>query len=513
MANDATLKQLARGSGILFLSTFTLYFTRFFYRLLTSRYLGPENYGLLSLGIMVLNVAALLSILGMHDGIVKYISHYLGKNDKSRVKGTILSSIKISVILSLLFSLVIILFSEQIAVGLFHNSSFKPVLVIFALIIPFYSLHKILLKVFIAFKKPEYNLISSAISRELLLLILTGSVIILGGHLLHVSLVVLVSTLVAAVFAIFLMEKYVFSVIKRSIKPVYEYRKLLSFSIPLFFSVIFIEIMGWADTFFLGVLRTGFEVGIYNAALPLAVSLGVFRVAFSNMFFPIISELRAKKQINEIKTTYSVAAKWIFLLSLPLALLFIFFSKLIMSSLFGVSYIQGSTALVIIALGYFISITIGPAEAVLKTFNKVKFILHINSIVAILNIILNITLIPKYGIAGAAFSTAISIIIRDFLFLLRAKKCVNFKYKLKYYTKYILSSLIALLAVYVITTYIRISSISSLVILIMFYGFLYLVLLLLLKAIGKEDIMIISAIEKKIGINIKPIKKIIRRFI
>jgi O-antigen/teichoic acid export membrane protein len=509
---NTTLKQLVRGAGILFLCTFLLYFTRFFYRLITSRYLGPEQYGLLSLGIMVLNIVGLLSVLGLHQGVIKYISHYNGKNDEPRVKGTILLSTKISLFISIISSTLLILFSKQIAINLFHNAAFRPVLIIFSLTVPFFSVHKILSKSFLAFKKPEYNLVS-LLSREVTTLIILSIVILFSGNILHISLVTLISTIFALIISLLLMEKYVFTVTKKSIKPIYEYKKILGFSIPLFLSVVFIEIMGWADTFFLNFLRTSVEVGIYNVILPLAASLGVFSVAFSNMFFPIISELHTKKLLNEIKHTYMIAAKWIFLLTLPPALLFLFFPKIIISNLFGHEYIMGSSALVIIVIGYIISISMGPAFAILKTFNKVKFMFYINSIAAVLNVILNVILIPKFSIIGAAAATAFALIFRDIIFVLKARQSIKFKYKYKYYAKYILSGLISLIIVSLITRYLNITSIIGLIIILLCYGLTYLSLILVLHGIGKEDVMILLEIEKKLGINLGPIKNVILKFI
>ena len=353
---DAALKSIVRGAGILFFSGIVVRLIRFFYRLITSRYLGPADYGLLSLGIMVLNVVALLSLIGLDMGTIRYVSFYNSKGDKSRIKGTLLSTLKISSLIGIVFALILVIFSEQIAVNLFHNASFRPILIIFSLIVPFYAIQKLLSKTFTAFKKPEYSFFASALGRDLLLLILALFVVFFGGSVMHLSFATMASVLFSLIITIFLFEKYVFPLMKKIVKPVYEYRKLLSFSLPLFLSVIFLEILGWADTFILNFFKGEVAVGVYNVALPLATGIGIFLTSFSAIFFPIISGLTAKNKTSEVGHVYSVVARWIFFLSFPVALLFVFFPGTIISKLFGENYIAGSIPLVILVIGYFINV-------------------------------------------------------------------------------------------------------------------------------------------------------------
>ena len=106
---NSGISKVARGAGIIFLGAFVLYIFRFCYKLLVSRYLGPEDFGLFSLGLMIVNISSLLATVGLNNGIVKFIAHYNGLGDKERVKGTpaeiIVESWRVKITRSPLFTL------------------------------------------------------------------------------------------------------------------------------------------------------------------------------------------------------------------------------------------------------------------------------------------------------------------------------------------------------------------------------------------------------------------------
>jgi O-antigen/teichoic acid export membrane protein len=505
------LKQVAGGAGIIFIGTFLFYVFRFAYQVVIARYLGPEDYGLISLGIMILNLSILIPLLGINEGIVHYIAYYRSIGNKIRLKSTFLTALKITLPLSIITTATLIFFSKQIAINLFHNAELTPILIIFSLIIPFYTLLILAVNAMVALKKPEYTIISRIFGREFINLLLTITIVLIGGTVLQLSLIYLLSFAIGSLLSLYLLEYKVFPFIRSKIKTVHEYKELLAFSMPLFFSGIFLKIMSSIDTFFLGYMKTTVDVGIYNAVLPLAASLGIFLIAFSQMFYPIMSELHAKKQHTELARTYSIVLRWIFMLSFPVMILSLLFPKYILSILFGTNYATGATAFTILIVAYFIDVITGPAVRILMTLKKTKLIFYINAIVMILNVVLNIILIPLYGITGAAIATGISIVLREIIIFNTARKYIQFGYKLKSYFKYTLSAILPVLLIYPAMKLITISIISLMVAVAVFFG-LYLLLLLLFKSFRKEDKMIILAMSEKVGIDLTFFEEIVKKF-
>jgi O-antigen/teichoic acid export membrane protein len=510
MSNNDSLQQIAKGAGLLFVGTAVIYLIRFIYRLIVSRYLGPADYGLLSLAEGVLNIAFLIAVLGLPSGIIKFVSHYFGTNRQENIKGTILSVFKIIIPFSLLISILIIVFSQYISIGLFNKKELVPILVIFALAVPFYALTNVLSGIFVAFKKIQYRNYLTAFTRPISSLALVIIFVLLGKGVYFIALAILVSHILPVLLGSYLLEFRTFPLVRSKIKAVYKYKGLLKFSLPLLFSDIFIVVMGWIDTFFLGALKTATEVGVYNAVLPLVSTLTIFLSAFGNMFFPVSSELYAKNKFAEISATYSSVSRWMFLLSFPILLVVLIFPRDILRILFGSPYASGALALQILVVAYFIKVVAGPAPQTLMAFNKTKPLFYVNSLAAVINLFLNYFFIIKYGIVGAAMATAISLLARDGVIFLIARKKLRLVYALGIYLKYIISALLPLLFILLAAKkYIGINLLTLSLTIITYCGF-YLFFLIIFKAFTQEDFAFVEIVEKKVGISLKIIKKLIR---
>ncbi|MBW2973153.1 flippase [Candidatus Woesearchaeota archaeon] len=508
------LKTVASGAGIIFFGSLFAYFANFIYQIIISRYLGPADYGLISLGQMVLNVGMILSLLGLNEGLVRYSAYYLGRKNVAKIKGVLLAVLKITIPASILVTFLLVFFSKFIAIQIFKNAEFIPILIVFALIIPIHVLLRIIAQFFLALKKPGYNQFIRVIFRNMVNIILVLAVVLIGGNVFQVSLAYLISVVVSAIFGIVLLECKIFPILRNKIKPFYNYKKLIMFSLPLLFTGVFLKIMGWADTFFIGFFKTAAEVGVYNVAFPVAAAMGMFLAAFGTIFYPIISELLGKKERFEIGHIFEVIMRWIFAVTFPIFLLILLFPKDILKIMFGKAYVAGSTALLILTAAYFINVITGPGVHTLKAFKKVKFIFYLNFGIVILNLVLNILLIPWCGITGAAIATGISIGLREIIIFFKVKRLIKFSYNIKYYIKYILSAAIPLLVIYwALNTFFQSYYLITVIIALAVFVAIYLFLLLLLKSFSKEDLVIIRALEKKSGLNLKFIKSFIKHFI
>lgn len=507
------LKQITKGAGIIFFSVFVLYVIEFLNKLIISRYFGPADYGLIALGYAILNLGVVFSLLGLNEGISRYIPSFLEKKELGKIKGTIFAAIKISLLISLVICSTLIIFSKEIAVGIFHNESFILILIVFSLTIPFFVLIMLLNSFVLSFKKPEYNLFGYTLGKHFVNLILVIIFIYLGASILQISMIYLFTTALSVTLFLFFIQKKIFPFLISKLPAEYDYKTLFKFSWPLFLSGFFSIVFGWVDTIFLGFLKTNYEVGIYNIALPLAAAQSIFLAMFSRIFYPVIVQLHTRHEYMGISKLYSTVLRWIFLFSLPFFLLLILFPKRILSILYGSEYVVGSTVLIILSIAYFIEVMFGPTVEVLMTFNKTRFIMLLNIATSILNIGLNLLLIPFYGIVGAAYSTGISLVFRKIIMIIKLRNKINFFDEFKYILKYFSAGILSVSSVYLILN--MIGSYGTILLLLSFVFFIlvYFVLILVFRAFSKEDVMIIDAIGKKLGLNLNLLKKLVNRFV
>ena len=125
---------------------------------------------------------------------------------------------------------------------------------------------------------------------------------------------------------------------------------------------------------------------------------------------------------------------------------------------------------------------------------------------------MNIALIPHYGIEGAAFATSLSMILWNLLYFLKVRKLLPVTVRPGCYVKYIVSALLSLTVFFILNYFISMNT-YTLIFNVIIYAFFYVVFILLTKSLTKEDLDILIAFEKKSGLNLKFLKKIIKKFL
>jgi len=129
------------------------------------------------------------------------------------------------------------------------------------------------------------------------------------------------------------------------------------------------------------------------------------------------------------------------------------------------------------------------------------------------NVILNITLIPQWGIVGASIATATSLALHCIIRHVKVHRLLRVNPLTKNLLKpAIISTGLILLISFSVKTFLDITSWMLPLLLVLFYA-LHFVVTLFSRSFDQEDIMILTTIENRVGIDVTPIKKILRRFL
>ena len=508
--SEQAIKTVARGAGVIFAGMFIGYFLAYLTRIVIARWLGPTDYGLLSLGIVVLGIATTLSLVGLTTGSMRHISFFKGKKDFRRIKGTIITALKISLPLSIVLSIIFFLLSEKIAILFFHNADLIPILKVFSIVIPFSVLLEITVSCIQGLQISKYKVYAKDIIFEVLKIGSAMLFILLGYGIFGVVVGWAFSIIVASIVSFYYLEK-TFPVIKKKIKANFTKIDLLSFSWPLTFSSFLYLIINWADIMMIGYFKAASDVGMYNAALPTASLLIVIFTAFSFLFTPVMSELFSKKKMEELKKVLKVTARWIFILTFPVFLLMFFFSDSILSILFGEEFILASMSLSILSVGYFFTIITGLSGWLILSMGRTKIILLITSVIAVSNIALNFVLIPIYGITGAAIAMSLSMIFGYALSVIILYRMIGATPYSFSYLKPFFAGIVSCVFLFLINEFL-IQGTQALYVMLSFTIFIiiYFILLLVFKTLNQEDMMILRSLERRTGIKINWLRKIIK---
>lgn len=397
-------------------------------RVLIGRFYGPSGYGVISIGLVVLSAAATASLLGMRQGIARWISYYY--EDRNKIKAVMISALKIGVPVSILISYLFFVFSRRISVFL-GEPSLMPVFKIFCLAVPFYALLDIFVAGIRGLQNSRYKVYTYDLIWPALKLILVSVAVFLGLSLENVVGFHVVAIIFSAAAA-FIFFRKLFPILKVKGNN-FPWKKLILFSWPLMVSSILFIFVRSMDIFMIGYFKSSYEVGIYNAALPTASALIFVLFSFKYLFMPKSSELFSEGKKREIRKIYKTVARWIFLLTFPALVLMTILSEEILTVFFGPEFSAGWIALIILALGYFYASFVGPTGDILISIGKTKLFMTIFIVITSFDFVLNFLLIPKWSIAGAASALAFSFLIGwslSILFLYRELKIQPFDSKL-----------------------------------------------------------------------------------
>ena len=380
---------------------------RYMFSIIMARFLGAQMLGLYSLGNAITRIAEILALLGLDNGVLRFVSR--DTEDKVNVDRSIYTSLKIGLISSILIAVLLFLSAEKIVNEILNEDSFLiTVIKVFAISLPFTVLTLISSFATQAFKILKYKIFVNQIVNPLTLLIAFVTSYFLLGIELSILLPTVVSSIIGLIFILKFLTNFSSISLSKIIGTTVD-KDILKFSVPLMFVSAIGIIMHWIDIIMLGILSNATEVGMYH---PIERTAGLVRMilfAFAGIFAPIFSEHYFKKNKNGMKDSYQSSSKYILAFSLPIFIfLFIFSEPMLL--VFGTEF-QNYFALKVLLLGIFIQTIFGLGSSTLTMSGYTKFNLLNVSIALVLNIISNSILIPLYGLTGAALATSFALIV------------------------------------------------------------------------------------------------------
>lgn len=380
------------------------------------RFYGAHFMGVYFLFISVVNILAVPVKLGMHNGILKSVS-LIEMHKKQNQAGSFLRFAgSLSLLLWLLLTVLLIVFREPLTYGLFHLkistgnwvaavSTAVLVVVIFELLRGFFLALKKVREVVLA----EFIIIPLTIC--LLFVLLSGFI---ETQIWMVPMVYIFASGLGLLY-LFLKLKDILTGLWLPL-PLDELKAFLKLSIPLFLTGIVYLIMHWTDSLFIGYFHSASEVGIYNAASRVAAFLPFMMVSFNLVLPTTIVRMYHAGQALEMFAMIRKITRWNLLFSLSAYSAFIIFHQDIVT-IFGREFISAQVPLLLLGGAQIFHVATGPTASLLLMTGHERRVLKVSVVTGLSNIILDLMLIPKLGIIGAAAATGISLVLHKVLLL------------------------------------------------------------------------------------------------
>lgn len=164
------------------------------------------------------------------------------------------------------------------------------------------------------------------------------------------------------------------------------------------------------DILMLGVILDTAQAGVYAVANRIATVIYFGLSSVNAIAAPLIASLYAKRQRRELQSMLRFAARGVLAFTLPLSLVLVIWGRVALG-IFGEEFSAGYSVLVILTVGQLVNALAGPVGLLMTMTGHQRRAAGVLMVTALLNVTLNLILIPIYGIAGAAYATAITTMV------------------------------------------------------------------------------------------------------
>lgn len=400
-SEDSHEGTIASGAGLVLVATVLSTAIGFLIRTFLIRQLPTADYGLFALSLTIGGVATTVCTLGLRQGVARTVSRCETESD---VRDVTLTAVTSALAASLLVSAVLVFRADLLATRVFREQELVPFLQVVGVLVPNLSIQSVAIATFRGKKRVHERIVVSNLVSPVARIAFVTVLVLLGYGAFGAIVAWTAGITLSTALGLFYLYRRTTTFEFGSFSP--RYRSLLAFSLPLMISSVMWTTIQHTDNLLLGYFKTSFEVGIYDGAFLLGQLLLIVLGSFGFLFMPIFSELEAAGETKRMHDVYSSVTEWAVLLVLPLYVAMMAAPEAILTGLFRASYALGAVPLMFVASGFFVHVLSGSCGEALVALGRTKLVLLGNVLAGALNLLLNLVLIPEFGITGAAAASA-----------------------------------------------------------------------------------------------------------
>ena len=407
---------------------------------LYSNLISTEEFGNFALLMSAYAIGVVLYQFGMQGALNKFFIEEESEEKKKLIFSSIFNSI---ILIGIIFTAIFWFTAPQISIIIFDNTKYSYLLILIIITILVETLTFFILFLLktkeLARKAVTYSIIGGVINLLL-------NIILVYYYRLGVPGIIL-SQFIASTILLFLL----INIIRYDYIPKIDgaiFRIILRFSFPLLLANLLTAGVNVADRFILNHLMGREEVGIYSFSYRIAIVMNVFVASFSTAWNPHSLNLFYSKDYKQAfgKTlTKLVALSCVLLLVVSLFARHLFELNIYNISIFNPAYKAGVVIIPLVLIGYIFNGISSFYSVYPAISNKTYHFLFADLIAFGSNIILNFVLIPKIGILGAAFATAVSFLFGATYLFFISRDEIKIKYQTRDLSIIIIAALLFLL--------------------------------------------------------------------
>jgi len=366
-----------------------------------ARVFGKTEFGKFGFALAFSFIILIIADFGLNTLLIREISR-----NKDKVKKYMSNALGIKIFLVILTVIVSYLYLNLMN----YDSDIKIVTYFMVVFIILQSFTDLFYSAFRAFEKMHYD----ASIKVLRMFILSLLIFVIMNNIRSIVFVALLFVLTEIVILFISVIIFIKNISQLSIEFDIKFSKSLLkkssfFGLSLMVSMLFLFI----DSVMLQNFRGSAEVGIYTAVFNILLGITFIPLMFANAVYPVFSRYFVNDK-HLLKFAYKKSLQYMIILGFPISVGIFIYAGNIINLIYGEGYGESIIVLKILCWFVFLVFMSLISGIALSSINRQRSRFITQGIFLITNIILNLILIPKYGVVGAAIATVIS----EVLFLL-----------------------------------------------------------------------------------------------
>ncbi len=418
---------------------------KFILFIVLGRLYGPEGIGLFLLALATVDLFSNIGILGLDQTVLTLAARRHADADEEGLYRTIGQALAIGLAISSGITLLMVLLAPWVSNAFFDKPEMILPLRIMCLVLPFWTVSAVLLFATRALRVMQYEIIVKSAVEPALMLVLAVLFYVMDfgrtGMYAAVLLAAVAGSGVSLVcFTRLFSVKNLFQGMRFGESP----KQLLRFAVPIGGADLVNELLKRIDVFLVGRFLPMEILGIYGIAQEGGGMIKKIRQAFNPIVIPVISAAHQNKDRSGMLAQYRNVTRWILILNAAFLIIMVMAGRQVMH-LFGGEFVAGATVLTVLSLAHAVNGTFGVAE--LFILIDKPWINLVNSLTAIIaGVGLNLLLIPRYGMYGAAAAVLILFVCLNMVRLIQVARLYQLQPVTRYHAKTAAAFMIALAA-------------------------------------------------------------------
>jgi len=411
-----TTAKSIRGSSVLFAGRVLALLIGLGTQVLLVRGLTKADYGAFAYALAIATSARVVISFGEDQALTRFLAIYDERREYGKLFGTyVLAATKIAATSTALIAGLYLLQDHLGAVA--PDERTVAVLLVLVFLAPVDAIDRLLEGSFAVFSRPRAIFFRKYVMEPGVRLAAVAVVVVLGRDALALAVGYVAGALLGMlVYALTLAGELRRSglLARRNDQPlVLPIREYFGFSLPLVSTELVTLSLNSVTVVLLARAGGAGEVADFRAILPAARVNQLVIFTFTMLFVPMAARFFANEDLEGMEDAYWQTAAWLALFSFPVFAVTGPLARPVTELLFGSRYAGSWPYLALLALGYYANAALGFNALTLQTFRRLRWVLVVNLLSAVLNVGLALLLIPHLGAMGAAVSILATLVLQN----------------------------------------------------------------------------------------------------